>query len=127
MLFFVLCCSLLCSNVFKTKQFPGNDFILSTSFNISAKFSGSTGLLKAVSVGSSEVMIDLDFVTYGTRSGKERSGAYLFMPDKEASSILSSRSKPSIIIIAGPLVSIVMYIQYHGRRRRGEDLQYGVK
>lgn len=92
--------------MFHTKQFPGQDFILSTKHNLSAKFSGETGLLKAVTVGSSEVTVDLDFVSYGTRSGKDKSGAYLFLPDREASSIVSSRRKPFVITIAGPLVSV---------------------
>lgn len=71
---------------------------------MSAKFSGETGLLKAVTVGSSEVLMDLDFVSYSTRTGRDKSGAYLFLPDKEASSILSYRNKPKIITVAGPLV-----------------------
>lgn len=58
-----------------------------------------------MSVGSSEVSVDLDFVSYGTRSGKEKSGAYLFLPDKDAATIISLRYKPKIVIIAGPLVS----------------------
>ncbi len=88
--------------MFQTKQFPTDDFILTTSRNISAKFSGHTGLLKTLTVGSNEVRMDLDFVSYGTSSGKEKSGAYLFMPDKEASSIVE---KPHVTIVLGPLVS----------------------
>lgn len=90
--------------MFRTKQFPSQDFILSTKHNLSAKFSGETGLLKALTIGSSQVTVELDFVTYGTRTGRDKSGAYLFLPDKEAVSILSKR-KPNIITIAGPLVS----------------------
>lgn len=71
---------------------------------MSAKFSGQTGLLKAVTVGSSEVQVDLDFVSYGTRSGKEKSGAYLFLPDGAATSIVSHKYKPKIVTVAGPLV-----------------------
>ena len=89
--------------MFKAKKFPNNDFILSTNHNISAKFSGESGLLKTMSIGSTEVALDLDFVSYGTRSGKEKSGAYLFLPDREASSIISNK-KYKIITIAGPLV-----------------------
>ena len=91
------------SNIFKTKKFPSSDFILSNTLDLSAKFSGETGLLKSVTLGSSEVIVDVDFVSYGTRSGKDKSGAYLFLPDKEATSIVRSR-KPKTIIIAGPLV-----------------------
>ena len=50
--------------------------------------------------------MDLDFVSYGTRANiKERSGAYLFLPDREASSIVTSQGKPKISLVAGPLVS----------------------
>lgn len=93
------------STIFSTKQFSGNDFILNSSFNMSATFSGNTGLLKAVSLGPSEVTIDLDFVSYGTRTGKDKSGAYLFLPDKSASTIVSTRYRPRITIVAGHLVS----------------------
>lgn len=96
-----------------TKQFPGDDFVLSTSVNLSAKFSGQTGLLKTVTVGSSEVVVDLDFVSYGTTSKRDKSGAYLFMPDKEASSIVSSKGKPKITTIAGPLVSVSCLTHHH--------------
>ena len=101
----------MCSAVFKAKQFADNDFILSSNFNLSAKFSGDTGLLKAVTVGSSEVLVEVDFVSYGTRTGKEKSGAYLFLPDKEATTIVSLRNKPKIITIIGPLVR--MYVSLH--------------
>lgn len=90
--------------MFKAKKFPSNDFILSTNHNMSAKFSGGSGLLKTVTIGSTEVDVNLDFVSYGTRSGKEKSGAYLFLPDKEASSIVSDRTQYKIITIIGPLV-----------------------
>ena len=93
------------SKVFHTQEFPGQDFILNTKHNLSVKFSGETGLLKAITVGSSEVILNLDFVSYGTRSGRDKSGAYLFLPDKEASSIVSAKRKPYVITIAGPLVS----------------------
>ena len=109
----VVCC--VCSDVFKIKKFSNNDFILSTNHNISAKFSGGTGLLKTVSVGSTEVILDLDFVSYGTKSGKDKSGAYLFLPDKEASSIISDRKQYKIVTIAGPLVRyIIAWVEFKG-------------
>ena len=73
-----------------------------------AKFSGTTGLVKSVSVGSTETTLDLDFVSYGTVSAKEKSGAYLFVPNGEAKTIVSGWSNPPITIIVGPLVSTVM-------------------
>ena len=77
---------------------------------LKAKFSGSTGLLKSISVGSTELTVDLDFVSYGTVSSKEKSGAYLFLPDGEARTIVGSRSYPPITITVGPLVSIHLVI-----------------
>ena len=77
---------------------------------LKAKFSGSTGLLKSISVGSTELTVDLDFVSYGTVSSKEKSGAYLFLPDGEAKTIIGSRSYPPIAITVGPLVSIYLVI-----------------
>jgi alpha-mannosidase II len=91
------------SSVFHTKEFPSGDFVLHARNNLSAKFSGDTGLLKAVTVGSNEVTLDLEFVSYGTRSGRDKSGAYLFLPNGDASSI--SKKKLKVITIAGPLVS----------------------
>ena len=60
----------------------------------------------------------MDFVTYGTRSGKERSGAYLFLPDGEGTSILSTWRHPFITITVGPLV--------RGERwREGREMERG--
>ena len=84
--------------------------ILVNDHGLKAKFSGSTGLLKSISVGSTEPTVDLDFVSYGTVSSKEKSGAYLFLPDGEARTIIGSRSYPPITITVGPLVSIHLVI-----------------
>lgn len=47
----------------------------------------------------------MDVVTYGVRNGKSRSGAYLFLPDGDARSLLAHGSTPHISITSGPLVS----------------------
>lgn len=47
----------------------------------------------------------MDIVTYGVRKGKSRSGAYLFLPDGDAQSLLTPGSTPHISITSGPLVS----------------------
>lgn len=57
-------------------------------------------------MGSSQVEVDVDFVSYGSRKGRDKSGAYLFLPDSEASSIVLSNGKPSIVMVIGPLVSM---------------------
>ena len=93
------------SKSFHTEKYPSDDFILVNDHRLKAKFSGATGLLKSMSVGSTELTIDLDFVTYGTVTTKEKSGAYLFLPSGEAKTIIGSRSYPPITITVGPLVS----------------------
>ncbi len=95
-----------CSDIFQVDELPMFEFVLTNNHNISAKFYGLTGLLKSITVGSNEVRTDLDFVSYGARPGKVSSGAYLFMPDKEASSIVGSEGRPRVTIVKGPLVSI---------------------
>ena len=95
----------LYSKSFHTEKYPSDDFILVNDHGLKAKFSGSTGLLKSLCVGSTELTVDLDFVSYGTVTSKEKSGAYLFLPDGEAKTILGSWSNPPITITVGPLVS----------------------
>ena len=99
--------SIIYSKSFHTEKYPSDDFILVNDHGLKAKFSGSTGLLKSISVGSTELTVDLDFVSYGTVTTKEKSGAYLFLPDGEAKTIISSRSYPPITITVGPLVTIL--------------------
>ena len=54
--------------------------------HIVATVSTVTGVLQEISLKGSTVTVktDLQFVQYGTRPGKERSGAYLFLPDGDA-------------------------------------------
>lgn len=84
--------------------YESTDFVLSTHYNVSATFSGQTGLLKSMSVGPSEVALDVDFVMYGSRRGRDRSGAYLFLPDRDGMSMIAN-TKPHVILAVGPLVS----------------------
>ena len=93
------------SKWFHTEKYPSDDFILANSHGLKAKFSGTTGLMKSMSVSSIKLNVDLDFVSYGTVSAKEKSGAYIFLPSGEAKTILSGWSNPPITIIVGPLVS----------------------
>ena len=94
-----------CSKWFHTEKYPSDDFILANSHGLKAKFSGTTGLMKSMSVSSTELNVDLDFVSYGTVSAKEKSGAYIFLPSGEAKTIVSGWSNPPISITVGPLVS----------------------
>ena len=67
----------------------------------------------------------MDFVTYGTRSGKERSGAYLFLPDGEGASILSTWRHPFITITVGPLVRGERWRERDGGERDGGERDGG--
>ena len=89
--------------MFEVKRYPSKDFVLATA-QLQATFSGSTGLLQSVVKGKDEVNVKVDFVTYGARKGRDRSGAYLFLPDREAQGLLSSWSTTPVTITVGPLV-----------------------
>uniref|UniRef100_A0A9J7XVU8 mannosyl-oligosaccharide 1,3-1,6-alpha-mannosidase n=2 Tax=Cyprinus carpio TaxID=7962 RepID=A0A9J7XVU8_CYPCA len=54
----------------------------------------------------SEHLIKVEFVWYGTTSNKDKSGAYLFLPDKEAT-IYSPSQPPVVRVTKGPLFSEV--------------------
>ena len=47
----------------------------------------------------------LNFVTYGTSSAKDKSGAYLFLPDGPAKSVPSL--SPTVVVEKGPVMSRV--------------------
>ncbi|XP_076234438.1 alpha-mannosidase 2 isoform X1 [Calliopsis andreniformis] len=74
--------------------------------DLSASF-GKSGLLKALKVGNTTFPIHLEFVKYGTRGfGKDKSGAYLFLPDKPEPDLIFM-DKSIIHLITGPIVSKV--------------------
>ncbi|CAI8034350.1 Alpha-mannosidase 2x [Geodia barretti] len=53
----------------------------------------------------------MDVVMYGSRQGKQRSGAYIFLPDGAAGSILTPDTRPRIAVTTGPLVhEVVSYV-----------------
>ena len=47
--------------------------------------------------------MEADLVMYGAATGKTRSGAYLFLPDREASSIVPHQ-RPTVGVVSGHLV-----------------------
>ncbi|KAH9509722.1 Alpha-mannosidase 2x [Bulinus truncatus] len=109
----------------KTEPFPINfikneeDFKLETKF-LECSFSGTSGLLKSVkTLTNGEVYkSEIEFIQYGTTMAKEKSGAYIFLPDGEAKPLLTS--KPLLIrIIKGPITSeahvVTQYIQHIAR------------
>ncbi|XP_023714691.1 alpha-mannosidase 2 [Cryptotermes secundus] len=74
--------------------------------HLSAAFS-EQGLLKAVTLKDTGVTVPLhlDFARYHARQGQERSGAYLFLPDREAETVKWDSSP--VRIVEGPLFSQV--------------------
>ncbi|XP_076081829.1 alpha-mannosidase 2x-like [Mytilus galloprovincialis] len=94
----------------KTEQ--EKDFSVENSF-LKADFSGNTGFLKSVTTkdDGKQHKIEVSFVSYGISHGKEKSGAYLFLPDGPAKPI--NYMSPTIRITRGPIVSeVVVYHQY---------------
>uniref|UniRef100_A0A8C8MJW7 Alpha-mannosidase n=1 Tax=Oncorhynchus tshawytscha TaxID=74940 RepID=A0A8C8MJW7_ONCTS len=72
-------------------------------------FSGTTGLLE---VRGGELKVQIQFVTYGTRSSKDKSGAYLFLPDGKAKPY-SQKEPPVVRVVEGPLFSEVVAFYQH--------------
>lgn len=70
--------------------------------------STSTGLMKTLKLkeDGSEHSIRVEFLWYGTTSNKDKSGAYLFLPDGEAKKYYPSQP-PVIRVTKGPLFSEV--------------------
>ncbi|XP_077866530.1 alpha-mannosidase 2-like, partial [Saccoglossus kowalevskii] len=79
------------------------DFTIENAF-LTAKFSGNNGLLQSLTTKSDgkTTSLSVDFVMYGTRMSKDKSGAYLFLPDGQAKSIISD-VKPIVRVIRGRL------------------------
>lgn len=88
------------------------DFTIQNS-EVTASFN-NLGLLKAIKIGSKTYPVHLDFAKYGARQSSERSGAYLFLPDREAVSI--DIENTIIRVIEGPIMSSVSiqipYVQH---------------
>uniref|UniRef100_A0A674DSV5 mannosyl-oligosaccharide 1,3-1,6-alpha-mannosidase n=1 Tax=Salmo trutta TaxID=8032 RepID=A0A674DSV5_SALTR len=59
-----------------------------------------------------ELKVQIQFVTYGTRSSKDKSGAYLFLPDGKAKPY-SQKEPPVVRVVEGPLFSEVVSLYQH--------------
>ncbi|XP_064192799.1 alpha-mannosidase 2x isoform X3 [Anguilla rostrata] len=77
-------------------------------------FSGTTGLLQTIrrKEDSQETMVHMEFLIYGTRPSKDKSGAYLFLPDGKAKPY-SQREPPVVRVVEGPLFSEVVAHYQH--------------
>uniref|UniRef100_A0A671Q5C5 Alpha-mannosidase n=1 Tax=Sinocyclocheilus anshuiensis TaxID=1608454 RepID=A0A671Q5C5_9TELE len=72
--------------------------------HLKLSISTATGLLELIHLGMT--LKCSNFVLYGTTSNKDKSGAYLFLPDKEAT-IYSPSQPPVVRVTKGPLFSEV--------------------
>lgn len=69
---------------------------------------GKSGLLKALKIDSVTFPVHLEFVKYGTTSEREKSGAYLFLPDKQEPDVISMDNKYLVRLVTGPILSKVL-------------------
>uniref|UniRef100_A0A674PAJ6 mannosyl-oligosaccharide 1,3-1,6-alpha-mannosidase n=1 Tax=Takifugu rubripes TaxID=31033 RepID=A0A674PAJ6_TAKRU len=61
---------------------------------------------------SQEVKVQMQFMMYGTRPSKDKSGAYLFLPDGKAKPY-NQKEPPVVRVVEGPLFSeVVAYYQH---------------
>ncbi|KAL7296620.1 hypothetical protein TKK_0010040 [Trichogramma kaykai] len=83
------------------------EFSMSQMPELSASFS-KTGLLKSVRRSGTTYPVRLEFVKYGTRgAGQDKSGAYLFLPDKPEPDLISIGNNRIVHVVQGPILSRV--------------------
>ncbi|XP_062062260.1 alpha-mannosidase 2x isoform X2 [Lepus europaeus] len=90
-----------------------SDFALSNRY-MQVWFSGLTGLLKSIRRVDEEQehRVDMEFLIYGTRTSKDKSGAYLFLPDGEAKPYVP-KEPPVVRVTEGPFFSEVVAYYEH--------------
>ncbi|XP_073852851.1 alpha-mannosidase 2x isoform X3 [Macaca fascicularis] len=90
-----------------------SDFALSNRY-MQVWFSGLTGLLKSIRRvdEEQEQQVDMEFLVYGTRTSKDKSGAYLFLPDGEAKPYVP-KEPPVLHVTEGPFFSEVVAYYEH--------------
>uniref|UniRef100_A0A8C9P8G0 Mannosidase alpha class 2A member 2 n=1 Tax=Spermophilus dauricus TaxID=99837 RepID=A0A8C9P8G0_SPEDA len=90
-----------------------SDFALSNRY-MQVWFSGLTGLPKSIRRVDEEQdqQMNMEFLIYGTRTSKDKSGAYLFLPDGEAKPY-SPKDPPVLRVTEGPFYSEVVAYYEH--------------
>ncbi|ELW62822.1 Alpha-mannosidase 2x [Tupaia chinensis] len=90
-----------------------SDFALRNRY-MQVWFSGLTGLLKSIRRvdEEQEQQADMEFLVYGTRASKDKSGAYLFLPDGEAKPYVP-KEPPVLRVTEGPFFSEVVAYYEH--------------
>uniref|UniRef100_A0A8C3NBY2 Alpha-mannosidase n=1 Tax=Geospiza parvula TaxID=87175 RepID=A0A8C3NBY2_GEOPR len=90
-----------------------DDFCLENQ-HLQACFLGRTGLLQSLRPAGEEQghRVSSEFLVYGTRTSKDKSGAYLFLPDGEAKPY-APKDPPVVRVMEGPLFSEVASYYQH--------------
>ncbi|XP_034735000.1 alpha-mannosidase 2x isoform X2 [Etheostoma cragini] len=97
----------------RSQQSDPQTFYISSQ-SLTLGFSGTTGLLESIKHKDDpqEVKVQMQFVVYGTRPSKDKSGAYLFLPDGKAKPY-NQKEPPVVRVVEGPLFSeVVAYFQH---------------
>ena len=83
----------------------GDTFALQNGY-VRAEFNAN-GFMQSITTldDKKKTQAEIEFLTYGTRSRGDKSGAYLFLPDGEAKQL--PINKPYVRVIEGKLVSFV--------------------
>ncbi|KAG7204018.1 hypothetical protein KM043_001880 [Ampulex compressa] len=91
------------------------EFTISQRPELSATF-GKYGLLKALKIDNTTFPIHLEFVKYGTAGpGSDKSGAYLFLPDKSEPDLVFMGNQYIVHLVTGPILSKVFIELPHVR------------
>nr|XP_013806512.1 PREDICTED: alpha-mannosidase 2x isoform X2 [Apteryx mantelli mantelli] len=90
-----------------------DDFCLENQ-HLQACFSGLSGLLQSIRRAGEEreQRVSSEFLIYGTRASKDKSGAYLFLPDGEAKPY-TPEDAPVVRVTEGPFFSEVATYYQH--------------
>ncbi|KAF1387016.1 hypothetical protein PFLUV_G00100890 [Perca fluviatilis] len=97
----------------RSQQSDPQTFYISSQ-SLTLGFSGTTGLLESIKHKDDpqEVKVQIQFVVYGTRPSKDKSGAYLFLPDGKAKPY-NQKEPPVVRVVEGPLFSEVVAHYQH--------------
>ncbi|KAJ3596967.1 hypothetical protein NHX12_003367 [Muraenolepis orangiensis] len=97
----------------RSQQADAQTFYITTQ-SLTLGFSGTTGLLENIRLKDDpqEVKLQMQFLVYGTRPSKDKSGAYLFLPDGKAKPY-NPKEPPVVRVVEGPLFSeVVAHFQH---------------
>uniref|UniRef100_A0A671PT83 Alpha-mannosidase n=1 Tax=Sinocyclocheilus anshuiensis TaxID=1608454 RepID=A0A671PT83_9TELE len=92
-------------------RIPGRGQIYNDSFSLSLACSFLHQSIRRKD-DPQEVRVQIQFLTYGTRPSKDKSGAYLFLPDGNAKPY-SQREAPIVRVVEGPLFAEVVAHYQH--------------